>query len=162
MIFRLKPISTVFITCKNLSVIGYPCPLMKVPRWWFIKTPDRKIRPPAPRRKFYRMQHSIILLPYSPINNMAGSSIDENCDTSWTLRSIRWRLGPLRLHHNKQSNWARSGDHGCQKHSSTVAIMALPVLSIDEVGHADDATSNHSFNNGASQGYHEPVALQEN
>lgn len=40
--------------------------------------------------------------------------------------------------------------------------MALPVLAIDKVCHADDATSNHSCNNGASQGHHEPVALQEN
>lgn len=32
--------------------------------------------------------------------------------------------------------------------------MALPVLAVDEVGHADDATSDHSCSNGASQGHY--------
>lgn len=34
--------------------------------------------------------------------------------------------------------------------------MALPVLSIDEVGHAYDAISDHSCSNGASQGHYAP------
>lgn len=31
------------------------------------------------------------------------------------------------------------------------AIMALPVLAIDEAGHADDCTSDHSCNHGVHQ-----------
>lgn len=37
--------------------------------------------------------------------------------------------------------------------------MALPVLTIDEDGHADDAIRDHSCNNGASQGHHAPSLI---
>ncbi len=37
--------------------------------------------------------------------------------------------------------------------------MALTVVAIDEVGHADDAISYHSCNNGAPQGHHAPSLI---